>query len=307
MAVSGGQDRPGLSFRGATFGLLTPVLSLVPQGHSDWEPDGTIDDVRRIAEAADHLGYDYLTCSEHVAIPIDAMDLPGPRYWDPLATFGFLAAFTSRIRLATSILVLGYHHPLDIAKRYGTLDRICDGRLILGVGVGYLEPEFALLGAPFEDRGDRGDDAIRALRASFGRPQPAYDGRYYRFEGMVVDPCGVQVDVPIWVGGRTRRSLRRAIELGDGWCPFAVSRKNAAAWLADAAATDAWQQRERPLDVVLSAPRPLDPLGAPDEAAAMVRSLSDVGATRMSLWFVHKSADHCMEQLEAMANVVASL
>src|SRR5207248_1012900 len=110
--------------------------------------DGTIDDVRRIAEAADRLGYDYLTCSEHVAIPSDAMDLPGPRYWDPLATFGYLAAFTSRIRFTTSVLVLSYHHPLDIAKRYGGLDRISGGRLNLGVGAGYLEPEFRVLGAP---------------------------------------------------------------------------------------------------------------------------------------------------------------
>ena len=117
--------------------------------YAEWEVDGTISDLARIAQAADQLGYEYLTCSEHVAIPVDApTDLgPGPRYWDPLATFGYLAAVTSRIRLTTLVLVLPYHHPLDIAKRYGTLDRICGGRLNLGVGVGYLRPEFDLLGA----------------------------------------------------------------------------------------------------------------------------------------------------------------
>ena len=118
------------------FGLLTPVLSLVPGEHAEWECDSGIDEVRRVAEAADRLGYDYLTCSEHVAIPASGAGLPGPRYWDPLATFGYLAAHTSRIRLTTSVLVLGYHHPLDIAKRYGTLDQICGGRLNLGLGVG---------------------------------------------------------------------------------------------------------------------------------------------------------------------------
>ncbi len=288
------------------FGLLTPVLSLVPGGHAEWEEGGTIDDVCRIAEAADRLGYDYLTCSEHIAIPIDGMDLPGPRYWEPLATFGYLAGRTTRIRLTTSVLVLAYHHPLEIAKRYGTLDRICGGRLILGLGVGYLEQEFQLLGVPFDDRGARADDAISALRASFGRPMPTYDGAYYRFERMVVDPCGIQQDVPIWIGGRSPRSLRRAVELGDGWCPFAVSARRAAEWLAKAADSEAWQRRDRPLDVILSTRQPVDPSGAPEATVASVDELLQAGVTTVSLRFVHHSLDHYLEQLEAMKEVAAT-
>ena len=121
------------------------------------------------------------------------------------------------------MLVLGYHHPLEIAKRYGTLDKISNGRVILGVGVGTLKDEFDLIGAPFDDRGPRGDDAMRALRASLSQRQPEYHGEFYDFEGLVVDPCAVQPHVPLWVGGRTFRSLRRAVALGDGWSPFAVS------------------------------------------------------------------------------------
>jgi probable F420-dependent oxidoreductase len=135
----------------------------------------------------------------------------------------FLAARTSRIRLATSVLVLGYHHPLEIAKRYGTLDRISGGRLVLGVGVGSLAPEFALLDAAWEDRGARADDAVRALRASLSTTRPVYDGEYFRFDSFAVEPCAVQRRVPIWVGGGTLRSLRRAVELGDGWMPFGLS------------------------------------------------------------------------------------
>lgn len=288
-------------------GLLTPVLSLVTGGHSEWERDGTIDDVRRIAEVADRLGYDYLTCSEHIAIPVDGPELTGKRYWDPLATFGYLAAHTSRIRLTTSVLVLGHHHPLEIAKRYGTLDRICGGRLTLGLGVGYLEEEFRLLGAPFEDRGRRADDAIRALRAAFGRSMPAYDGPYYRFEDMVVDPCGVQQDVPIWIGGRTPLSLRRAVALGDGWCPFAVSPRRAAEWLAAAADTEEWEKRDRPLEIVLGTRRPLDPAGAPEEAAASMRECLDIGVTAVPLRFVHSSLEHYLEQLHAMKELAATL
>jgi probable F420-dependent oxidoreductase len=288
-------------------GILTPVLSLVPGGHSDWERDGTVQDVRRIAEAADRLGYGYLTCSEHMAIPLDGTDLPGPRYWDPLSTLGYLAAFTTRIRLVTSVLVLGYHHPIEIAKRFGTLDRICDGRLTLGLGAGYLEKEFELLGAPFADRGPRTDDAIRAVRASFGRREPSYDGPYYRFGGIIVDPCGVQPDIPIWIGGRTPRSLRRAVELGDGWCPFAVSARKAAEWLTRARETPSWQERSAPLEVIMGSRRPLDPSSAPEQALDELRVMRDAGVTTASLRFVHESVEHYIEQLEAVIALLPAL
>lgn len=290
-------------------GLLTPVLSLSPDKHAAWEVDGTIGDVARIAEAADHLGYEYLTCSEHVAVPADREggfgpgQFPGGRYWDPLATFGYLAARTSRIRFTTLVLVLSYHHPLDVAKRYGTLDRLSGGRLNLGVGVGYLKPEFDLLGFEFEGRNGRGDDAIRAIRASFGRPEPYYEGPFFEFSGMVVDPCGAQQHLPIWIGGRTRRSLQRALELGDAWCPFSLSTEDLGAFVKEAASTPAWDRREIPLDVAASTT--LDPLRAPEETAAKVDGLAAAGATMLTLRFPHDSLDHYMEQLEAMVQLVS--
>src|SRR5205807_10250917 len=140
--------------------------------------------------------------------PTSAAPTRGARYWDPLATFGFLAARTERIRLATHVLVLGYHHPLELAKRYGTLDRVSGGRLILGLGVGTLKEEFDLLGVPFDGRGERADAAIRELRASLSKRQPGF------YESVVVDPCAVQDRMPIWIGGRTARSLRRAVGPG---------------------------------------------------------------------------------------------
>src|SRR5262249_17529984 len=153
--------------------------------------------------AADALGYHHVTCSEHVAIPAHVAPVRGARYYDPLATFGFLAARTTRLRFLTHVLVLPYHHPLALAKRYGTLDRLSGGRLILGGGVGSLEEEFALLGVEFAARGPRYEDALRALRAAFGGREPRYEGRDYRFADVVVDPCAVQPRVPIWLGGRS--------------------------------------------------------------------------------------------------------
>ncbi|MFZ6005139.1 MAG: LLM class F420-dependent oxidoreductase [Actinomycetota bacterium] len=288
-------------------GILTPVVTLIAGSHASWEEDGTIDDIARIARAADELGYDHLTCSEHVAVPESAVAVRGGRYWDPLATFGYVAANTERIRLMTDVLVLGYHHPLEIAKRYGTLDRISNGRLVLGLGVGSLEEEFDLLGAPFADRGARADDHLRALRASMSRRLPSYEGEHFSFSGLVVDPCAVQEHVPFWIGGRTARSLRRAVDLGDGWCPFGLAPAEIARLLTKAASMEAWTRRDQPIEVVLQNVRPIDPMGAAAEAAEAASALRDAGATMLSLRLVHHSVEHYVEQLAAMVEVVAVL
>ncbi len=281
-------------------GVVTPVLTLLPRAHARWEEDGTIDDVARIVAAADGLGYDHVTCSEHVAIPTTVAATRGGRYWDPLATFGYLAAVTEAIRLTTSVVVLGYHHPLAIAKRYGTLDQVSGGRLILGVGVGSLEAEFDLLGAEFADRGARADDSMRALRAAMSSPHPSYHGPYFQFEGVELDPAALQERVPMWVGGRTARSLQRAIELGDGWCPFGLSLDELDHMITAARSTEAWHARPDELDLVLQAPRAFDPLGDLEATIEGVVALRGAGATVVSLRLVHHSRAHYIEQLEAM-------
>ena len=285
-------------------GIVTPVLTRLPRAHARWEADAGIDEVERVVRAAERLGYEFATCSEHVAIPTAVAATRGATYWDPLATFGYLAARTTTIRLATFVLVLGYHHPLAIAKRYGTLDRVCAGRLILGVGVGSLEEEFALLGAAFAGRGERGDDALRALRAAFGEPTPRYAGTHYRFDDFVVDPCGVQRNVPLWVGGRTGRSLRRAVALADGWAPFALRPDDVARLVAAARATAAWSRRTAPLEVVLQPAPPLDPLDAPGPTQDTLAAHRDAGATALALRFRHRSPEHYVEQLEALQTLV---
>ena len=168
------------------FGISTPIVVQTPGGHQPWEEEAGITELAEIAVAADALGFDHLTCSEHVAVPASVEAVRGVTYWDPLATFGYLAARTERIRFVTNVLVFGYHHPLDIAKRYGTLDLISGGRLTLGLGVGSLEEEFELLGAPFADRGARADEAMAALRSSLAVREPEFHGRYYDYSGFVV-------------------------------------------------------------------------------------------------------------------------
>lgn len=276
-------------------GLATPVVIRVPGTASEWEAAGGVDDLGRIAADADRLGYAYLTCSEHVAVPVEAAAVRGGTYWDPLATLSFLAARTERIRLVTSVLVLGYHHPLEIAKRYGTLDRLSGGRLTLGVGVGSLREEFDLLGCAWDDRGARGDDAMRALRASLSTTRPSFDGEFYRFDGLVVEPCAVQQRVPLWVGGRTRRSLRRAVELGDGWTPFGLRTDELAKYLGSVDYPDDFA-------VVLST-APVDPIGAPQRTLEQIGQLADIGATDVSAVIAADSAAHYREQLAALAEL----
>jgi probable F420-dependent oxidoreductase len=274
--------------------IVTPVLTMMPGAHAHWEESATIEEVARIARAADRLGYDHLTCSEHIGVTATEAPRRGATYWDPLATFGYLAAVTERIRLATNVLVLGYHHPLAIAKRYGTLDVVSGGRLVLGVGVGTLREEFDLLGAPFDDRGERADDALRALRVALSAKEPTYDGAHYSFSGLVIDPRAMQAKVPIWIGGRTLRSLRRAVELGDGWTPFAVTPTQVKDWLARLDAPSDFE-------VVLAPARPLDPIGAADATREELAALTDAGATTVKASLVHHSLEHYLEQLASLA------
>jgi len=276
-------------------GIVTPVLTRVPKSHAKWEADAGIEEVARIARAADDLGYEYLTCSEHVGIPTDVAPVRGATYWDPAATLGYVAAVTSRIRLATNVIVLGYHHPLEVVKTYGTLDRISGGRVILGVGVGSLLPEFELLGVPFDDRGPRADDAMRAIRASLALREPSYDGTYYRFGGMVVDPSAVQAHMPIWVGGRTRRSLRRAIELGDGWMPFGLSVDELGAMIKTVDIPAGFA-------LALSPDRALDPGSGTEQVLDTIGQMQSIGTTVINARIVGHSLDHYIEQLGALAS-----
>jgi probable F420-dependent oxidoreductase len=277
-------------------GIATPVVTNVAGAPLGWERDATIEDIGRVAETADRLGYHHMTCSEHIGLPSTETARRGARYWDPLATFGYASARTKQIRFATMTLVLGYHHPLAIVKRYGTLDHVSSGRVILGVGVGSLKEEFDLLGAPFDDRGARGDDALRALRAALPSNQPVYDGEFYSFGGLTVDPCALQPHMPIWIGGRTKRSLRRAVTLADGWCPYYVSINTAAEWLKSFDVPAGFE-------VVMPAAHALDPIGEPDKTRETLESLAAGGTTILSARFVHHSLEHYLEQIHALAEL----
>ncbi|GAA2557741.1 TIGR03619 family F420-dependent LLM class oxidoreductase [Mycolicibacterium diernhoferi] len=268
-------------------GLSTPVVIQQPGIASPWERDAGPAELAAIAAAADDLGFEYLTCSEHVGIPAQAADTRGSVYWDPLATLSFLAAHTRRIRLATSVLVLGYHHPVALAKSYGTLDRLSGGRTILGVGVGSLREEFDLLGAEWAGRGAEADAALRRLRAAWGQAV---------VDGLAIEPHATSTDLTVWVGGRTLRSLRRAVALGNGWMPFGLSPDTIAGYLARHPAPPGF-------DVVLSTGRACDPLGDPAGTRSQLERLRDAGATLVTCVVRADNPDHYREQLSALHEI----
>jgi probable F420-dependent oxidoreductase len=284
------------------FGIITPVLTL-SRIHNEWEESGTIADAAAIARAADRLGFHHVTCAEHVAVPSAQAAARGGRYWAPLPTLGYFAAMTERVRLLTHQIVLGYHHPLAILKNYSSLDRLSGGRLILGMGVGSLREEFDALGASFGDRGRRADDAIAALREGFGVATPGHEGPYYRYEGLVVDPPPVQAHIPFWIGGRTWRSLERAMTLGDGWAPFALTEDELASLLGRARESQLWSARRSPLEIVLVPEPALDPIERPDDVREAVERHRVLGTTVLNLYFRHDSLGQCIEQMEAFVEV----
>jgi probable F420-dependent oxidoreductase len=289
-------------------GIVTPVIHINPRfGPPNWESTGSIDDVITVARAAEADGYEWVSASEHVGIPEEATGARGPRYWDPITALSFMAANTTRIRLLSHVVVLSYHHPLEIVKRWGTLDVASGGRVILGVGVGSLKQEFDTLGHQFEGRGPRGDDSIRAIRASWGVRVPSYRGTHFDFADLIVEPSGMDRPLEIWIGGRTRRSLRRAIELGDAWIPFKLKLDELRAMLGDPEIKDLMDRRSSPLDLIFPPEPPVDPLSEPEAVRAFIASYVDAGATGFSMRFDHDSRDHYIEQMGAFAEIVATL
>src|SRR3954470_13199080 len=164
------------------------------------------------ARAAEAAGFGAVFVTDHRAPPARWVRGGGHVTTDPLVTLGFAAAATSTIRLQTNLFVPAYRHPLVAAKAVATLDLLCGGRVILGVGAGYLEPEFAALAADFEHRNDLLDDALRTMAAAWAADE---------VDGLATAPRPVQQPgPPVWVGGNSKRAIRRAVELGQGWVPM---------------------------------------------------------------------------------------
>jgi probable F420-dependent oxidoreductase len=177
---------------------------------------------------------------------------------DPLVALAHVAAHTQRIRLGTGVIILPQRNPLVLAKQVASLDVLCGGRLILGLGVGYLEPEMSAIGVPMEGRGTRADEYLAAMRALWEQEAPAHRGRHVGFEGVDAHPRPVQRPLPVVIGGHTRAAHRRAVRDGNGWYGFLVGLRAMAEQRDRLRAAMEEAGRERPLHISVTPARALD-------------------------------------------------
>jgi probable F420-dependent oxidoreductase len=178
--------------------------------------------IGELAAAAENAGFDMISSTDHPFPDEKWLSGGGHHAFDPFVSLAFMAAPTRRIRLLTMLVVAGYRHPYITAKASASLDNLSGGRLVLGVGAGYQQPEFDVLGASFGDR--RLDAAVAAIRAAWSGNVVDFDDPYYPAHGHVMLPRPAQPDgPPIWFGGNSARALRRVAEVGDGWMPIEQS------------------------------------------------------------------------------------
>jgi probable F420-dependent oxidoreductase len=191
----------------------------------------TRESYRAVAVAAERAGFDFLSVSDHVVVPANLKS----RYpyaasgvfsaaehgycLDQLATMAFLAGCTERLRLLASVMVVPHRPAMLTAKMLATIDVLSNGRLILGAGAGWMKEEFALLDAPFEERGRVTDEYLAAFQELWTKDAPAYSGKHVRFSDVLFYPKPVQKPLPIWIGGESPPALRRTIRFAAAWYP----------------------------------------------------------------------------------------
>src|SRR5579863_8217000 len=200
----------------------------LPQIGRKASPDG----IKRAAIQAEELGYADVWTSEHIITPQGAPYPPSPLFYDPVLSLTWAAAYTKRVRLGTSVLVLPMRHPLPLAKELATLQNLSEGRLILGAGVGWLEDEFAALGVPFHERGRRMDEGIAMMRAVWNDDPVSFAAKTIpaAIDDMRMLPKP-EKPIPIWIGGTSEPALRRALRL-DGWHGSRCTPEQAAPFVA---------------------------------------------------------------------------
>jgi probable F420-dependent oxidoreductase len=187
------------------------------------------------AQQAEALGYDSLWSADRIIIPWEIKTTypyskeatfivpPERPFFDPLTCLAFLAGCTENITLGMSVMVLPYRHPLYWAKIATTIDQLSTGRLIMGIGVGWMEEEFAALNAPFKERGKVSDEQLQVIDRIWRDEHISFDGQYYRFKDIAFSPKPYQRPrIPIWVGGEGKLAQHRAGRYGDAWFPYFV-------------------------------------------------------------------------------------
>jgi probable F420-dependent oxidoreductase len=211
-----------------TFGcVLSPTI---------FGPTASPEALRKLTQQAEAVGFDAVWFADHIVIPRQVQSLypyaadgaspfdPDQPFYEPLSVLNFLAGCTQRIRLGTHVLIIPYRHPVFTAKILATLDVLSGGRLMLGIGVGWMEEEFQALGvSTYAERGAVTNEYLRLFKELWTKDRPHFQGKYCQVWDIGFYPKPVQKPhPPIWIGGHSTPALRRAATLGDGWMPIGL-------------------------------------------------------------------------------------
>ncbi len=254
-----------------------------------------------VAQAAEDAGFESVWTAEHVVLP-DPQVPPSPSapdnpLLDPVVALSFVAAQTETLRLGTGIIILPQRNPVILAKELASLDVLSQGRLIFGLGVGYLRPEFDALGIPFADRGARTTEYLEAIRALWTQPKPEYKGRFVHFSGIQAQPRPIQKPhPPILMGASTPPALRRTVERGNGWYGFALDLAAAADRIAALRELEKSCDRPSelgPLEISVTPPGRID--------ADAMRRYADLGVDRLIPLGMRRSRDALLELVEDLS------
>ncbi len=288
------------------FGIQLPVQAQSRYFVEPWELDAGPAQMAEVARAADRAGFFYVAVCDHVAIPRALAPRMGSVWYDTIATLSWLAAQTTATRLLSSVFNLTYRHPLVAAKSFSTLDLLCAGRVIVGVGAGHVEEEFRALDVEFTRRGKLLDDSLalfdRALRDEWVG------------EVSVAPRATQQPRPPIWVGGSAPAAVRRAARLADGWLPQGTPREQLGPLVrtfrdergdgtGDIGAITAWLYVGEPgWDVARDCVT-----GSPERLAEELASWTALGVNHLQVRFPSRSAAELCEQVEAFGTQVGPL
>ncbi|SEL04409.1 TIGR03619 family F420-dependent LLM class oxidoreductase [Streptacidiphilus jiangxiensis] len=302
----------------AEFGIQLPVQAQSTMFVEPWETRAGPVELAAVARAADRLGYTYVACCDHVAIPRRLAGPMGATWYDPVSTLGYLAALTTRTRLLSHVAVAPLRHPLLSAKQYATLDLLSGGRLVLGVGAGHVQEEFETLGVEFHRRGEILTETIAALRVALTDEYPEHAGPRFPFRDLAVSPRPVQAPPPIWVGGSSPAAVRRAAAHAEGWLSQGDTLETLPAQLGLIRSVREREGREGPFAVNAIVPpvyvgepgweigrRSVS--GKAEELAELLRRYVAVGVTHVQLRPRSRDAEEYLAQLELIAQDVLPL
>lgn len=308
-------------------GMQLPIQSQSTLYVAEWEKSAGPEELAAIARTADEAGFFYLGVCDHTAIPRRLAEAMGTVWYDTVATLGWLAGLTSRVRLLSHVLVLAARHPLRAAKELATLDRLSGGRLIVGVGAGHVPEEYTMLGGEgsFERRGRDTDEAVAALAAALVDEFPTLPGPRWPVADMGIAPRPVQEPrPPIWIGGSTGPAIRRTALLGDGWLPQGTPRQRLPEQISELRRHREALRGGAPIDIgtiaepiYLNGPgTPGDTTwqqprwaltGGPEEVATSLRELVGMGVNHLQVRFMARSLGELCDQIAAFGEQVAPL